>query len=130
MINRYLPLLVFLFLAFLTISSPFDFGTAVVPGWHTTVFPASYFWALAMSLLLLFVTIGYWILSRKAGAVSWWLFLIHFVLTVPAILFLSFPVLFLNVYYHYHQQNVLQQLDLFEQLTIAARALFVAGQIV
>jgi hypothetical protein len=123
-----IPFFAFLILLLLSIPFSFDFATSVVPGWHTVIYPPYFVAGFLAIVVLLLVTIGYWLLLKRADKTSWALFLIHFLLTIPAIMFLKFPSILLNV----HESN---QAELFKALSLrikfipVALILFVAGQI-
>ena len=126
MTKSFIPFLAFLVLLLMTIPS-FDFATSVTPGWHTTIYPPSVVWTIALTITLLFVTIGYWLLSRQADNINWALFSIHFVLTFTAIIFIKFPSIFLNI----QQNNVNELLKSYSaRLTLipVAWTLFIVGQ--
>ncbi len=89
MIRPYIPFLAFLVLLLLTIPFSFDFATSVVPGWHTKIYPPYFIWGLILIVVLLLVTIGYWMLSKRVDKINWTLFAIHFILTIPTVIFLS-----------------------------------------
>lgn len=97
MTRPYIPFLAFLILLLLTIPLSFDFTTSVVPGWHTTIFPPYFIAGLIVFIVLLLVTIGYWLLSRRTSKINWILFSIHFALTIPAIVYLKFPSILLDI---------------------------------
>jgi hypothetical protein len=42
------------------------------------------------------VTIGYWLLSKRADKTNWTLFAIHFTLTILTVIFLKFPTILLG----------------------------------
>jgi len=91
MTRPYIPFFAFLALLLLTIPFSGDFATSVVPGWHVTIYPPYFIWGLALTAVLLFVVIGYWLLSKRVDKTNWTLFIIHLLLTVPAIVFMKFP---------------------------------------
>lgn len=96
MTGPYIPFLAFLILLLLTIPFSFDFATSVVPGWHTIIFPPHFIWGLLVLVVLLLVTIGYWLLSKRADKTNWTLFAIHFTLTILTVIFLKFPTILLG----------------------------------
>ena len=60
--NRlFIPLLVILVLVLLAVAFSFDSSTLAVPGWHTTIYPPYFIWVIILILVLLFVSIGYWL---------------------------------------------------------------------
>ena len=98
MTRLYFPLIAFLTLLLLTIPFSFDFATSVVPGWHTSIYPPYYIWTLAMVVVLLFVVIGYWLMSRRVDKTNWTLFILHLLLTIPTVIFIKFPSILLDVH--------------------------------
>ncbi|MGN6437601.1 MAG: hypothetical protein ACTHMM_13760 [Agriterribacter sp.] len=96
MVTRYIPIFAFLILLLLTIPFSLDFATSVVPGWHTTIFPPYFFWGLGVTVVLILTIIGYWLLRNRNDKINWALFAGHFVLTVPTIIYLKFPGIFLQ----------------------------------
>jgi hypothetical protein len=129
MTRPYIPFFAFLLLLLLlTIPFSFDFATSVVPGWHTTVFPPFFVWTVILAIILLFVTIGYWLLSSRVDKMNWILFAIHFMLTVPTVIFIKFPSILLDVQ-ETNQEELLQALSLRITLIPVAWTLFIIGQI-
>jgi hypothetical protein len=58
--RTYIPLLIFLVLVLLAVA--FSFNST--PGWHTTIFPKYIIWVIFSILVLLFVSICYWLLTK------------------------------------------------------------------
>ena len=123
-----IPFLAFLVLLLLTIPFSFDFATSVVPGWHTTIYPPYFIWGLILIVVLLLVTIGYWLLSKRVDKINWKLFAIHFILTIPTVIFLKFPSIFLNVQ-QTSQEEILKAISLRIKLIPVAWTLFFVGQV-
>lgn len=128
MTRPYIPFLAFLFLLLLTIPFSFDFATSVVPGWHTTIFPPYFIWGLIVLIVLLMVTIGYWLLSKRTVKTNWSLFAIHTALTIPTIIYLKFPTILLEVQTTDYEELV-KALEFRMKLVPVACILFIAGQI-
>jgi len=128
MTRPYIPFLAFLVLLLLTIPFSFDFATSVVPGWHTTIYPPYFIWGLILIVVLLLVTIGYWLLSKRVDKINWTLFAIHFILTIPTIIFLKFPSVFLNVQ-QTSQDEILKSISFRIKLIPVAWTLFFVGQV-
>ncbi|MBG9378810.1 hypothetical protein I5907_21435 [Panacibacter sp. DH6] len=127
MTRPHIPFLAFLILLLLTIPFSFDFATSVVPGWHMTIFPPYYVWGLIVLIVLLLVTIDYWLLSKRTDKTNWTFFAIHFALTIPTIIYLKFPSILLDV--HLTDQNELMKAIQFRMKLIPiAWALFIVGQ--
>jgi hypothetical protein len=92
----YLPSLIFIciFLSFFPLS--LDYATSVVPGWHTSIFPPYFIWQSIVVLIILLVSIAYWKLSTKNGTINWIFFIVHFILTIPAIIYLKYGLMIFN----------------------------------
>jgi len=128
MTRPYIPFLAFLILLLLTIPFSFDYATSVVPGWHTTIFPTYFIGRLIVLVVLFLVTIGYWLLSKRVDKINWIPFTIHFILTIPTVVFLKFPSIFLNVQQE-SQDEILKAISLRIKLIPVAWTLFFAGQV-
>ena len=128
MTRPYIPFVAFLILSLLTIPFSFDFATSVVPGWHTTIFPPYFIWGLIVVIVLLLVTIGYWLLSKCTDKINWTLFTIHFFLTIPTIIFLKFPTILLDVQLT-DQDKLIKAIEFRMKLIPIAWVLFIVGQI-
>ena len=126
--KSYIPFLAFLILLVLTIPFPFDYTTSVISGWHTTIFPLYFTWIFVVMIILIFVTIAYWLLSRRVDKTNWTLFIIHLLVTIPTIIFIRFPFILLNA----HQAN---QPELLTNISTRIKSIqiaswvFIAGQI-
>ena len=128
MTRPYIPFIAFLILLLLTIPFSFDFATSVVPGWHTTILPLYFIWGLIVVIVLLLATIGYWLLSKRTDKFNWTLFAIHFLLTIPTIIFLKFPTILLDVQLP-DQDKLIRAIEFRMKLIPIAWTLFIAGQI-
>jgi len=128
MTRPYIPFLAFLILLLLTIPFSFDFATSVVPGWHTTIFPPYFIWGLIVVIVLLLVTIGYWLLSKRTDKINWTLFAIHFLLTIPTIIFLKFPTILFDVELT-DQDKLIRAIEFHMKIIPIAWTLFYIGQI-
>ena len=93
---KQLPFIIYLLLtiSFFPLSS--DYATSVVPGWHTTIFPPYFIWQFIVVFIILLVSIAYWKLSKKTSTINWIFFIIHFILTIPAIIYLKFGSIIFN----------------------------------
>lgn len=128
MTRPYIPFLAFLILLLLTIPFSFDFATSVVPGWHTTILPPYFIWGLIVVFVLLLVTIGYWLLSKRTDKINWTLFAIHFLLTIPTIIFLRFPTILLDVELT-DQDKLIRAIEFRMKIIPIAWTLFIIGKI-
>lgn len=123
----YIPFIAFLVLLLLTIPFPVDLATSVIPGWHTTIFPHYFIWGLIVIIVLLLVTAGYWILSKRVGKINWTLFVFHFILTIPIIIFLKFSSIFSEGRQN-NQEEIAEAISLRIKLIPVAWTLFIAAQ--
>ena len=128
MTRPYVPFLAFLILLLLTIPFSFDFATSAVPGWHTTIFPPYFIWGLVVLIVLLLVTIGYWLLTKRTDKTNWFLFAIHFLLTIPTVIYLKFPSILLD-FKVTDQSEWIRAIQFRLKLIPVAWVLFVVGQI-
>lgn len=128
MTRPYIPFLTFLILLLLTIPFSFDFATSVFPGWHTTIFPSYFIWGLIILVVLLLVTIGYWLLSKRTDKTNWILFAIHFALTISTVIYLKFPSILLGVSFA-DQDKFIKAIEFRMKLIPFVWALFIVGQI-
>ncbi|WP_148089204.1 hypothetical protein [Taibaiella sp. KBW10] len=128
MTRPYIPFFAFLVLLLSSISLSTDFATSVVPGWHTTVFSPYFLGKSTIIITLLLVTIGYFFLSKRTANISRIIFFIHLILTIPFILFLKFPSIFLGIS-HANPEKMGEALSLRITLMFLAGVLFIAGQV-
>jgi hypothetical protein len=124
----YIPIFAFSVLLLLTIPFSFDFATSVVPGWHTTIIPLYFVGGLLVIIVLLLVTIGYWLLSKQVDKTSWTLFALHFFLTIPTAIFVNFPSIFLDVQ-QTNQEEIIKAIYFRMKLIPVAWTFFILGQI-
>jgi hypothetical protein len=106
----------------LTIPFSFDFATFPAPGWHTTIFPPYFVVGLILIVVLLLVTIAYWLLSKRTDKINWSLFAIHFVMTIPTIIYLKFPSIFLDVSFA-DQDKLIKAIEFRQKLILFAWSL-------
>ncbi len=65
----------------------YDFFSSLIPGWHTAIYPYPLIPALIKFLLLILVSLFYWKLAKFKNEINFKKFIIHFLLTVPGIIF-------------------------------------------
>ena len=129
MTRRHFPFLAFLVLWLLLITPfSFDFATSVVPGWHTTIFPPYFIFGFAVLIVLRFVTIGYWLLLKRVSRIDMILFVSHFILTIPTIIFLKFPSILLDVQ-QTNKNELIESLAFRIRLIPKVWMLFLVGQV-
>ena len=125
--RAYLPFLVFAVLFILTITLTSDAATSVVPGWHTTIFPPFFLISLFISVALLIVVVGYWKLAKGGYKVNLAVFIIHLMLTIPAVIHNIFPLSWIT--WLPDQNEVIEWVTWEANFTMTVYALFVLGQV-
>ncbi len=129
--KAYLPFLMIIVVLILSLLFPFNHDTSsVVPGWHTTIWPPEFIFSLISIIILVFVSIGYWLLSKKVEKANWILFSIHFVCTISTIIFIKFPLLLVAMFTRITDQEPLRMWKLFIYLMPVAYLFFIAGQVI
>jgi hypothetical protein len=124
-----IPTLSFGILLFAGIPLSADVAVSVIPGWHTTIYSPYIVWTIVFEVALLFASAGYWLIWQWDRKINWRLFIIHLVLTIPAMAFIKFPLLFVKLP-PASEATLLQDLTLSAKLFSIARAGFIAGQVV
>lgn len=126
--GNYIPFLAFLSLILLTAFSSFNGATSVIPGWHTTIFPPYFILSVVLICALLLATVGYWLLARRVDKISWVLFCAHFILTMPAFVFLTYPTVFMDMDQQ-NQTSIFSEISFRLKLIPLAWILFGLGQL-
>lgn len=127
--SAYLPFIIFLLLFLSTILFPFDAATSVVPGWHISIFPTWFIIGVIVTIVLLLVTIAYWLLAKKRGIKpNPILFIGHILLTIPLLFYLRFPGVLITDQLN-NEDEILQMLDLNRKTAISSLILFILGQV-
>jgi len=105
-----------------------DFINSIIPGWHTTIFPARIISNLFKFLILGAISFYYWKLSKIEKEINLKKFLIHFFLTIPAILIVK-----LNIYeffrMFYSSESFLSLIKAVVYVSILVNILFFIGQV-
>ena len=133
--KKFLPLLTFfgLFLftsPLLILFSESDMVTSLVPGWHTTIFQPHFLLSIVISIALLLNSIGYAMLLRKRQLLNLKLFAIHLLLTIPIVLHLNFPFLFLAEKLNQSADSLAREVDLEILIFKITMIAFIVGKIV
>lgn len=126
--KNYIPIFAFLSLLILTFRFSFGLNDFAEQGWHVTIFPAYFIWLLIGLAIFLFAVIGYWLLTSRANKTAWGLFAIHFVLTIPSIVYLMIPSIFLDTSI-IESGELMNVLHFRIRLIPVAWALFIIGQV-
>ena len=128
MTKPHIPFLVFYTLFILSIPFSSDIATSVVPGWHTTIYPPYFIGQLIIVVVLLFVTIGYWQLAKRAHKFNLAIFVIHLILTIPTIIDIKFPFAYLGLQFT-NQEEIVNAFTFSTKLVSIAWSLFFVGQL-
>jgi hypothetical protein len=126
--KSYIPFLAFLILLVLTIPFPFHFAASVIPGWHTIIFPTYLVRTIIVVIILILATFAYWLLSKRVDKTNWTIFIIHFLATIPTVMFIKFPFMLLNAQHASHAE-LLRNISIRIKLIPIAYWIFIAGQI-
>jgi hypothetical protein len=118
------------FLALLLIVFIYFLGGAasVVPGWHTTIYPAYYSWLFITIIILFFGGIGYWLHIKRVGRLNWLLYIIYCLVTTVTYFFIKFPAVFIK-YQQYDQEKVFATARTIMQLLPVATWVLIITQI-
>lgn len=124
----HMPFFVILALLLLTFPFSFLFGNWNFPELETRVYPPFFILLFTVLVILLFTSLGYWLSSKRVNRVIWTLFAFHTILTIPTLIFLKFPAIFLDV-----QQmsigEILRVMSIRIKLIPASWTLFLTGQV-
>jgi len=124
--KKYIPFLFLLLLCLLAAILPFSFDrpSSVVRAWHTTVVPQSLIIWFVIIAVCIFDTIGYWLIARQTAKVNWVFFIVHAAFTIPTIIFIKLPFLFINA----QQIEIAQLITQYKKWRSIAWLAFIAGQ--
>ena len=128
--SKYFQTFIFLTLLILTVWSQYRTSSTVVPGWHTVVYPSNYLLVISFITLSLFLAIiGYTYFSYKKKPIGPWIFILHFLLTVPLIIALlySFKTIDMSTLSKAEFDRIIIQKEWYEYLLFS---LFIIGQLV
>lgn len=120
-----IPILAFLAILFLRFKFAFSVGINNQPGWHATIYPPYYFALIILSTFIMFALIGCWLALNNPGKINWILFLLHCLLSIPALLIIIFPSILLNAGNNNFQEEIYFRL----QLITPAKWIFDVSQI-
>ncbi|KUJ59867.1 hypothetical protein AR687_21200 [Flavobacteriaceae bacterium CRH] len=104
-----------------------DFFSSLIPGWHTVIYPLLP--ALIKFLFLIIVSFFYWKLSKITNEIDLKKFIIHFLLTIPGIIFSKinlYKILYSN---SAEPENFMFQIQTVVFIRITANILFFVGLI-
>ena len=90
---KYLPAITFLILFLYLANFSGDLAVSVVPGWHTSIFTYHFFVLIAILLCLLLNAIIYWRRARKDKHIRPWIFYLHLIFSLPAVIITRQPAI-------------------------------------
>lgn len=82
--------IIFLFIGllyFLQIPLSQEFASAIVPGWHVTVYPPYMIDTMLLGLWIFLLAGAYWVLKQRNHKVNRHAFVAHLLLTLPFVMF-------------------------------------------
>ena len=107
----------------------FDLVNSIIPGWHTTLNSFNLITNMIKLIFLLIILILYWKLSNFQKEMKIKFFILHLILTIPAIFISKFPLTnFLSINYRNFDQ-MLNEVEKLNKIVILINMLFVIGQI-
>lgn len=106
-----------------------DFLSSLVPGWHTTIIPARLISNLIKFFILLIVSIYYFKLSKISKEIKYKKFVIHLLLTIPAIFIAKLNLYEFVTIYFYDPESFLTPIQMVILINIFINLLFFIGQI-
>ena len=125
----YIPMLAFALLLLIYLYVTSDIAVSVIPGWHVSIGPPEGLPGILVAVILGIVLFTYWALSRWTDRISTSLFVYHFLLSLPLVLYVKFVVWLLPGWQlHNDPATAQQQYNLISYLAFGAQVLFLAGQ--
>lgn len=103
-----------------------DFLSSVVPGWHTTIYPAA---TLIKFIILLIVAFYYWKLSKVINEIDFKKFTFYFLLTFPGVLITKLDLYTLFHFSPNNTENLMTTIRTVIFIRIFTNILFFTGQI-
>jgi hypothetical protein len=119
-----------LFAILLGMTNPFsvDMGSSIVPGWHTMIVPPMTILNILISVILVLVIVAYWSLTKKTNRAHWFNLVIHFTLTIPAIIIITHPFFIASIF-KINFENIGRWMKYNNYSLYSALALFLIGQL-
>lgn len=102
---------------------------SLIPGWHTTIFPVKIISNLFKLLILSITTIFYLKLTKATVQINFKKFLIHFLLTIPAVFIGMVNFYKLTDFNYLNTQSFISHIQFVVFINICANILFFIGQI-
>jgi hypothetical protein len=124
--KKYLP--IFSFLLLLIIATPFESGFTIQnPGWHTII-PSTSHLELIVWILIAIILFAYWKIIKKGYPIHLKIFLFHFSLSVPLVLYARFNT-FIRLTTSEHYTDILKFITVLNTITYTSLILFLVSQV-
>lgn len=124
--RKYIPLIAFTLLLILAI--PFESGFTIqsLSGWNMVI-PSTSYLEIIVLIVISIITFVYWRISKKETQINLKLFLIHFILSIPIVIWarFNFPIRQIT---EKNSTNILQMIALIDQILYTILLLFFVGQ--
>ena len=124
--RKYVPLIAFTLLLILAI--PFESGFTIqsLSGWNMVIPSTSYLEIIVLTLISI-ITFVYWRISKKETQINIKLFLIHFILSIPIVIWarFNFPIRQITAK---NSTNILEMITLIDRILYTILSLFFVGQ--
>jgi len=125
--KKYLPILSFLLL--LIIATPFESGFTIQhPGWHTII-PSTSYLEIIIWLLISIILFSYYIIIKKGKTIHLKIFLIHFVLSIPLVLYARFNI-FIRFTASKNTTDILEFITILNTIAYTSLILFLISQVI
>lgn len=124
--RKYIPLIAFTLLLILAI--PFESGFTIqsLSGWNMVI-PSTSYLEIIVLILISIITFVYWRISKKETQINLKLFLIHFILSIPIVIWARFNFLIRQITAK-NSTNILQMIALIDQILYTILLIFFVGQ--
>lgn len=125
--KKYVPFIAFTSLLILSI--PFESGFTIqsLSGWNTVI-PSTSYLEIIVLILISIITFIYWRISKKETQINLKLFVIHFIMTIPIILWarFNFPIRQITAK---NSTDILEMITLIDRILYLVLISFFAGQV-
>lgn len=124
--NNYIPVIAFFSLLILSI--PFESGFTIqsLTGWKSVI-PNTVYLEIIVLILISIITFVYWKISKRESQINPKLFIVHFIMTIPIVLWarFNFPI---RQIASKNSTDILGMIDLINRILYTVIILFFVGQ--
>jgi hypothetical protein len=125
--RKYLQFIVFLFL--LILATPFESGLRIQNSGWNTIIPSTSFLEIIVWTFIAIITFVYWLRIRKSKEIDFKIFIIHFLLTFPLVLYARFN-LFIRQIAAKNVEDILELITVINIVAYSVLSIFFIGQII